>query len=103
MTRAAIIAIGVLAGCGPAVAPDTPAQRAEAVIGASLVGTAPQNLMPRIAKCAIDHATPAEVEVLQATIDMAPDATTRRISRDIIRRGATRTCLASNGISVVKG
>jgi hypothetical protein len=97
------LGLGLLAGCVPTVAPDTPAQRAEAVLGASLVGTAPQNLMPRIADCAANNATPREVARLQAEIDAAPNAITRRIARDIIRRGDTQACLAANGVSMVKG
>lgn len=104
MIRAAIIAFGLLAGCvAPGGMPDTPEYRAKAVIGASLVGTAPQNLMPRIATCAFENATPDEVERLQATIDMAPNTATKRISRNIIRRGETQACLAANGIAMVKG
>lgn len=92
-------ALALLAGCvAPGNMPDTPAQRAKAVIGASLVGTAPQYLMPAIATCAVKTATPAEVDRLQAAIDSAPNAQTRRIARAIIWRAETQACLNANGI-----
>ena len=104
MMRAAILALALLAGCAaPRSMPDTPVQRAKAVVGASLVGTAPQKLMPAIADCVASAATPAELDRLQAAIDMAPNATTRRISRAIVRRTDTQACFARNGIAMAKG
>ncbi len=104
MRQAPILAaaLALLAGCvAPGSMPDTPAQRAEAVIGASLVGTAPQHLMPRIADCAAANATEAEVDQLQSAIDLAPNAATRRTSRAIIWRAETQACLTRNGIVLV--
>ncbi|WP_415233371.1 hypothetical protein [Pseudorhodobacter sp.] len=100
MHHAAIIALGLLAvGCtAPVSMPDTPAQRAKAVIAASLVGTAPQNLMPAIATCAASNATVSELDRLQGAIATAPNAATRRIARAIIHRAQTQRCLNDHGI-----
>ena len=99
----ALTLTSLLVACAaPVSMPDTPLQRAKAVIGASLVGTAPQNLMPAIANCAASRATPDELDRLQAAIEVAPNAATRRIARSIIWRSETQACLNHNGIVMAK-
>ncbi|MDN5787756.1 hypothetical protein [Pseudorhodobacter sp.] len=101
---APLAVVGLLAGCaGNGAMPDTPLQRAKAVVAASLVGTAPQYLMPRIADCVAGNASTAEIDSLQAAIDRAPNAATRTTARAILRRAETRSCLLRHGVRLVKG
>ncbi|MFN3938482.1 MAG: hypothetical protein ACK4KW_13010 [Gemmobacter sp.] len=98
--HAAILVVLCLAGCDPRAAADSVTRAAARSVVVPVVGQVlPAPQAEQAAACVIDHADAAEIESLARDVGTRAGTLTEATVATILRRPATRACLAARGIA----